>query len=196
MAVLLFLRSLALRGLYRAVIRGRSEAGRLVKGGGERAGPAKPDRQSNLGNREFGLGQKYLGLLHAPAAVISARRQAEGLLERPTEIVRAQTYQLGKPGERYLLGKVLIDIGGDDALLPSRETPSHRSFLAPNPGIQPRHLVRQDDAESLKIGSAGRGRTLDQPRQLERRLPQKNNRAAKTVPAALISGVRILAGSK
>src|SRR5512133_2940107 len=32
MAVLLFLRSLALRGLYRAVIRGRSEAGRLVKG--------------------------------------------------------------------------------------------------------------------------------------------------------------------
>jgi hypothetical protein len=54
----------------------------------------------------------------------------------------------------------------------------------------------QDDAESLKIGSAGRGRTLDQPRQLERRLPQKNTRAAKTVPAALISGVRILAGSK
>jgi hypothetical protein len=43
----------------------------------------------------------------------------------------------------------------------------------------------QDDAESLKIGSAGRGRTLDQ-----------NTRAAKTVPAALISGVRILAGSK
>ena len=40
------------------------------------------------------------------------------------------------------------------------------------------------------------GRTLDQPRQLERRLPQKNNRAAKTVPAPLISGVRILAGSK
>jgi hypothetical protein len=84
-----------------------------------------------------------------------------------------ETDQLGKPGERYLLGKVLIDIGGDDALLPSRETPSHRSFPAPNPGIEPRQLVRQDDAESLKIGSAGRGRTLDQPRQLERRLPQR-----------------------
>jgi len=75
--------------------------------------------------------------------VISARRQAEGLLERPTEIVRAQTDQLGKPGERYLLGKVLIDIGGDDALLPSRETPSHRSFAAPNPGIEPRQLERR-----------------------------------------------------
>jgi hypothetical protein len=37
---------------------------------------------------------------------------------------------------------------------------------------------------------------MKQPRQLERRLPQKNTRAAKTVPAALISGVRILAGSK
>jgi hypothetical protein len=133
--------------------------------------------------------------------VISARRQAEGLLERPTEIVRAQTDQLGKPGERYLLAKVLIDIGGDDALLPSRETPSHRSFPAPNPGIEPHQLVRQDDAESLKIGSAGRGRTLDQPRQLERRLSRselssKNNRAAKTVPPAPISGVRILTGSK
>jgi len=94
---------------------------------------------------------------------------------------------------------VLIDIGGDDALLPSRETPSHRSFPAPNPGIEPRPLVRQDDAESLKgrLGEAAPSISRASLSAVSRsELSSKNNRAAKTVPAAPISGVRILAGSK
>ena len=104
--------------------------------------------------------------------MISAR--AEGLLERPTEIVRAQTDQLGKPGERYLLGKVLIDIGGDDALLPSR----------PQNGVGWGEAAPSISRASLSAVSRSE-------------LSSKNNRADKTVPAAPISpGVRILAGSK
>jgi len=72
--------------------------------------------------------------------------------------------------------------------------PRTGASLRRTPAFSRAQLVRQDDAESLKIGSAGRGRTLDQPRQLERRLPQRV--VLEEQPAAPISGVRILAGSK
>jgi hypothetical protein len=41
------------------------------------------------------------------------RRHAEGLLERPTEMKRAQADQLRERSERYRFGKVILDIGDD-----------------------------------------------------------------------------------
>ena len=50
----------------------------------------------------------------------------EGLLEGPAKIERAEANKLSERGKRYLLAQVLLDIGGDDPLLPGRETATHR----------------------------------------------------------------------
>src|ERR1700730_2249295 len=105
-----------------SAIRGRSEAGRLAKRGGERACLAEADRHSDLRHRRCGFRQQHLGVLDAAAAVKSMRRHAERFFEGAAEIVRAQANELRESGERYLLGKMLLDIGGDRALLPRGET--------------------------------------------------------------------------
>src|SRR5262245_49214854 len=70
-----------------SVIRRRGQPGRLAKRRRERAGLAEADRQSDIGHRWLWLGQQHLGPLDPAIVVISVRRQSEGLLERPTEVV-------------------------------------------------------------------------------------------------------------
>src|SRR5438128_1251190 len=103
--------------------------------------------------------------------MIAMRRYAEGLLKCPTEIIRAQADQLRKRGERYRLGKVLLDIGNDRALLPGGESATDLRFQARHPGIEPHQLMRQYYAESFGIGPMLRAGVFDQGRQLERRVP-------------------------
>src|SRR6266850_7226091 len=120
-----------------SVITGRRESRRFPKGCGERACLAEANRQSDIGHRGRGLRQQRLGALHTTAGVKSMRRDAEGLLEGPAEIVRAQANQLGERGERYLLGEMLLDIGGDDTLLPRREpAPNGRLDAGGSAGVE------------------------------------------------------------
>jgi len=53
--------------------------------------------------------------------MVPMRRSAESLFESATEMMRAQARDLRKRAQRYLLGKVLFDIGGNGARLPAGE---------------------------------------------------------------------------
>ena len=99
------------------------------------------------------------------------RRPTEGLLEGPTEIVGAEADQLRERGERYRLGKVLLDIGDDGPLLPGGESATDLWFQARHPGIEPHQLMGQYDAESFEVWPMVRAGAFDQGRQLERRVP-------------------------
>src|SRR3954447_5661240 len=153
------------------VIAGWREPRCLAERGGERAGLAESDRQSDVGHGELRLGQEHLGLLDTSAIVISVRRHSKGLLERAAEIVRAQTNETRERGEWYLLGKMFLDIRGGDPLLPAREAAPHRSFHRTDPGVETHELVCQDETESLDIESIVGAGTLDPLTQLDRRIP-------------------------
>src|SRR6476659_3061622 len=153
-------------------IRGRREARRLAECGGERACLAEADRQSDLGHRGCGFRQQYLGVLDASAAVISMRRHSERLLEGTAEIVRAQADELREGRQRYLLGKMFLDVGGDRALLPSGKSATGGSLDAWSPGIETPKLMREDGAEGFAVAPVV-GPAVDQCRQLERRFPQR-----------------------
>ena len=135
------------------------------------------------------------------AGVISVRRYAERLLERPAEIVRTQANKLRESPERYLLGEVLLDVGRNRPLLPGSEAaPSGRSD-AWGPGVETHEFMCQDGAESFEIGAAVGACTLDQPLELERRVPQcgvlEEQPRHEDAGAVPVSGcVGILAGSK
>ena len=67
---------------------------------------------------------------------------------------------------------MLLDVGGDRALLPGGEAAPHGSFDAWGPGVETHELMRQDGAESFEIGAAIGACTLDQALEFERRVPQ------------------------
>src|ERR1700719_2818072 len=104
--------------------------------------------------------------------MVAMRWYAEGLLERPTEIVRAQADQLRERGERYRFVKVVLDIGDDGPLLPSGESAADLRFHERRPGMEAHQLMRQYDTESFDIEPIVRAGGFDQCRQLERRIPQ------------------------
>ena len=87
-------------------------------------------------------------MLDAPLVVISMRRQAEGLFERPAEIVPAQANELCERGEWYLFGQMLLDVGGDDPLLPGGETAARGNALGP--GIEAHELVGEHHTSASK----------------------------------------------
>ena len=100
------------------------------------------------------------------------RRHAERLLEGPAEIMRAEARQPRQGAERYRLGKMILDIAGDRALLPGREPAAHARLGGCRPAVEAQQLMRQDDAESVEIRAALGAGLLDQPRELERGVGQ------------------------
>src|ERR1700738_346704 len=103
------------------------------------------------------------------AAVVSMRRRTERLPEGTTKMVLTEANQPRQSRERYLLGEMLFDVGGDHALLPGREATPHRNFDARRrPSIETNKLVRQYDAEGFKIRAAIGACTLEQSLELER----------------------------
>src|ERR1700736_3263343 len=102
------------------------------------------------------------------------RRHAEGLLERPAEIIGTQTNESREGLERDLLGEVLLDKGVDDPLLPAGETAARGSRFDPaSARIDAHQLVRQHDTKSFEIGPIVRARALEQLHQLERSIPER-----------------------
>ena len=106
------------------------------------------------------------------AAVISMRRRTERLPEGTTKMVRTEANQPRQSRERYLLGEMFFDVGGDHALLPGGEAAPYRNFDARRPGIETNKLVRQHDAEGFEIRAATDACTLDQSLELERSVRQ------------------------
>src|SRR5438445_3784950 len=79
-----------------ATITARGLAGQPMKCGGERAGLAEADLERNRGDGPLTIRQQLLGPFDPATGVISARRHAEGALERPGEMVGAQPRQSGQ----------------------------------------------------------------------------------------------------
>src|SRR5262245_28398799 len=105
--------------------------------------------------------------------MVSMRWQTEGLLEGSAEVVRTQTSKLRERAERNLLGQVLLDVGGDDPLLPGGEGPSNLAVAARHPAIEAHELMQEDDAEGLGIRTAFPCQALDRSLKLECRLPKR-----------------------
>src|SRR5258708_37081610 len=105
-------------------------------------------------------------------AVVSMGRRPERLPEGTTKMVWTEANQPRQSRERYLLGEMFFDVGGDHALLPGSEAAPRRNFDARRPGIEPNKLMRQHDAEGFKIRAAIDACTLDRPLQLERSVRQ------------------------
>src|SRR6266850_419042 len=101
-------------------------------------------------------------------AVVSMRRRTEGLPEGTTTMVWTEVNQPRQSRERYLLGEMFFDVGGDHALLPGSEAAPRRNFDARRPGIETNKLMRQHDAEGFKIRAAIGACRLDQSLELER----------------------------
>src|ERR1700738_5260434 len=104
--------------------------------------------------------------------MISVWRHAEGALERPGKMVRAQPHEFGKGRERDLGGDMLIDKGGDPLLLPTRKAattdrPARCSFA-----VDANEFVRQHDAERFGVLPLHRAGVVDQRLELESGLPE------------------------
>src|SRR3954451_16921947 len=109
----------AIRLCKASMISCRSQPCQLSKCRRERARFAETELQSNFGHGMLTLGEQGLWALDAPAAVIAVRRNSEGLFEASAKICRTEPDQPGKFCERNRLGHVLVNISGDDPLLPS-----------------------------------------------------------------------------
>jgi len=108
--------------------------------------------------------------------------------------MRAEARQPRQGAERYRLGEMILDIAGDRALLPGREPAAHPRLGGRRPAVEAQQLMRQNDAESVKIRRGLGAGLLDQPRELERGVGEVGILEKRR--GANATGVGISAGSK
>src|SRR5258707_2638014 len=113
-----------------------------------------------------------LGPFDAAIRVISVRRHAEGMLERPGEMVGTEPRQLGEGRERDVVGDTLLDIRRHPVLLPGRKAATTDRPAVSSLTVDANELMRQHDAEGFGVLRLHRARILDQRLQLESGLPE------------------------
>src|SRR5215471_4513427 len=155
-----------------SAITGRCRPSRLAKSCGERTRFAEADLQRDLGDRARGLRQERLGVLDATSVVIAMGWRAERSLERPAEMIRAQSNEVRERGERYLRGDMFFDVAAHSALLPGGETAARRRFDAARASAAAHELMRQHDAECLAVMPILTA-ALDKLAQFDRGFPQR-----------------------
>src|SRR6476620_8829825 len=84
-------------------------------------------------------------------------------------MVGTQADELGKLRQRYRVGKVILDIGGDDALLPTGKTAAHGALARRAGAVEAHQLMGKHAAESLDVAAVVGLRAFDQPNKLLRR---------------------------
>src|SRR5882757_1665303 len=99
--------------------------------------------------------------------MISVWRQAEGMLERPGEMVGTEPCQLGEGRERDVVGDTLLDIGRHALLLPGRKAATTDRLAERSATVDLNELVRQRDAERFGVLPVHRARVLDLRLELE-----------------------------
>src|SRR5258707_6896867 len=103
--------------------------------------------------------------------MISVRRQAEGMLERPGEMVGTEPRQLGEGRERDVVRETLLDIGRHALLLPRRKASPTDGPAESGITADASQLVRQHDAERFGVLRVHRV-WVDLRLELERNLPE------------------------
>src|SRR6202022_4358486 len=155
-----------------ATITARGLACQPMKRGGEGARLAEADLERDRGDGQLTIRQQLLGPFDSAVGVISVRRHAEGALERPGEMVRAQPRQLGEGREGNIVGDILLDIGGHPLLLPARKAAKADRAAKCTLTVDANEFVRQRDAERFGVLPLHRARVLDQRLELESGLPE------------------------
>src|SRR5271156_1482728 len=102
--------------------------------------------------------------------MISVRRYAERMLERPREMIRTESRQPGERRERDVIRDMFLDIGRHPLLLPACKAatvgrPTVRITIDAD------ELVRQRDAKRLGVLPVHRASVLDLRLELESGLP-------------------------
>jgi hypothetical protein len=87
----------------------------------------------------------------------TVRRYAERLLECATEVVGAQTGDLGEGGERDLLVEVLLDVPRDGSLLPAGKAAPDRRLDARSSRAEAHGLMRRCREIRSKAGRLSEG---------------------------------------
>src|SRR5581483_12271873 len=114
----------------------------------------EPDAHADLGHRYRTFGEESFRMLDAPVRVVTVRRLSEGLLEGSAEMIGAETGKLGERCERNRFGKMLLDIGGDNALLPGGEPAAEHLLGAAFAPPRAHQFVDQNMPECLQIAEA------------------------------------------
>src|SRR5262245_45864648 len=112
----------------------------LAKRRGEGARFVEAQIRSDLRYGHRRIRQQSLGLLDPKSAHVAVRRQSEGLLERPHEMIRAQSYDIGQRCQRRVFRKVLLDILRDPFLLPTGKPPTNGMVRGDSAVVEPQEL--------------------------------------------------------
>ena len=73
------------------------------------------------------------------------------MFEGAAKIVGAEIDELRQDMEWYRFGKVLFDVGGDDALLPNSQAAPRRRLAAAKIALHAQELMRDHDGERFTI---------------------------------------------
>src|SRR5450631_2355987 len=122
----------------------------------------------------FSPRQHHLRPLDAPVGMVAMRRNAERLLERPAKVKGAQSSPPRQRGKRNLLGKMFLDIGGHDPLLPGGQATPYGRVSARRSAIEANEFVNQNDAKSFDIEPARACRCLERLSELCCRAPDRS----------------------
>src|SRR4029079_9074655 len=105
--------------------------------------------------------------------MVPVRGHAEGLLERAAEVARAQADEASQSCQGYVLGQVVLDEGGNEAPLPSRQPSPGQRPAEIGTTAQPEQFVHEHCAESLKVRQTLSTGARDQAHQLVHRAPKR-----------------------
>src|SRR5580700_9756812 len=99
--------------------------------------------------------------------MVSVRRHAERMLERPREMIRTELHQPGERREGDVVRDMFLDIGSHPLLLPACKAASADRPAVSSITVDPCELVRQHDAKRLGVLPEHRAPVLDLRLELE-----------------------------
>src|SRR5262245_53749234 len=144
----------------------------FAKRGRERAGFAEAQIEADLRDRHLRIRQQSFRLFHPKPAHVAVRWQAERLLERPHEVIWAQPRDIGQRCQGRVFGEVVLDILRHSLLLPTGEPAANALYRGGAAVVEPQELVRQHNAERLRILSVPGTGTAGLCLEFLRRVPQ------------------------
>jgi hypothetical protein len=95
------------------------------------------------------------------------------LLEGPAEVEGAQSGEVGERRKRDRLGQVLVDVGRDDALLPSAQAASSLCHGVIRYAMKPHQLMCEHGTQGFEVELVIQHRGFQQLPELGRRSPQR-----------------------
>src|SRR5882762_11938879 len=149
----------------------RRHSGEFTKSPRERTRFTKANSGADRRHRERRPLQQAFGAIHSAGHVVAMRRRAEGLREGARKMIQAQIDELCESRQRNFLREMLLDEFDHALLLPCWQAAANRSRRGRCRSFQSKELVRQHEAQGIRIFAAPRIGIPDFGLELERGVP-------------------------